>query len=97
MRAPKFHTGQAVVCIDRHIPGPDDVPDIAFGTIYHVADPQMWWSTRHQCWEICLIERPCNSEEEVYTYDETHFAPVVEASDEALAELLEETLTLQRV
>jgi hypothetical protein len=90
MKHPKFHVGQAVVCIDAHIDGPSSVPTPKKGSIYRIKNP-VAWKTKGG-WEVELYEFECPDSDSFYSYDDFHFAPVELASDEALAQLLEETL-----
>lgn len=94
MKPPKFHVGQAVVFVDpsgRAERSHENLP--CKGKIYHVRALREYTDT----WGLLLeeiVNRPrfyLNGFNEV-CFDERRFAPVEELPDEALAELLEETL-----
>lgn len=88
MKPPKFHVGQAVVCVDEWedkcqygkavLPGQCPKP----GPIYYVEGSSLDDGT----WFITVKGIPD------YEWDEDGFAPVELLPDEALAELLSETL-----
>ena len=89
MKPPMFHVGQAVVCVEEweDICGqgkvilPIHCPKP--GPIYTVAKTSHWKGI----WYLHLSDMP------TYQWDESGFAPVELASDEAIAELLEEVFT----
>lgn len=79
---PKFHAGQAVVCVE-----PDESNDLSIGRIYSVVKVLKAPPTcLDVSWAVAIDSRRV-------AYDEDCFAPVEELPAEALAELLEETLT----
>lgn len=82
---PKFHSGDAVVCIDPSIPH-DNSPGITYHldmtTVYQVAAVKR----RYSKWYLLLVG---NSE---FVFEEIHFAPAELLPDAAVAELLAESL-----
>ncbi len=92
MKPPLFHIGQAVACLIRHADWEDQAEDNdtatpqnrpQLGTIYKVEGVG---SGEGKDYFIKLVDVP-------FWWDEQGFAPVELASDEALAALLEESLT----
>ena len=92
MKPPKFHVGQAVVCItgdsinwlSKYNPGSNVA--LKDGAIYTVSE--VWNLPGTDIWGVKLSERPLKNGH----YSEKRFAPVELLPDEALAQLLEETL-----
>lgn len=88
MHSPRFHPGQAVVCVHDFPDGDPILPRPKNGNIYHVTG--MYYSIRYAQWGLHLAEfNPA------YSYGEDSFAPIEELPNEALGELLEEAWSKQ--
>lgn len=83
---PKFHPGQAVICLDPAIPH-ETCPTITYhmdiSAVYHVSRVGI----RKGKWHIMLVE---NHDDLVF--EEIHFAPAELLPSEAVAALLAESL-----
>ncbi|HEX8351083.1 MAG TPA: hypothetical protein VF598_14060 [Hymenobacter sp.] len=87
MDAPKFYNGQAVVCILRadEWRGSDLPPAPPKGKVLHVLFTARDY--HHDCWLIALMEYGIHD-----GYDQDAFVPAEELPDEAIAELVENSI-----